>query len=328
MNARRRALRELAGLALAGLALPCRALASGSDYPSQPITIVVVYPPGGGADIVARDLGRKMTEAWNVPVVVENRPGAGTTLAAAHVAKAEPNGYTLLMTDVSFAIAPALYKKLPYDTVRDLAPISLVNGVADALVVNRDLPVHTVRELIDYARARPGQLSYASAGNGTLNHLAPEIFCRMAGLDMTHVPYKGAIAALNDVMAGRCQVYVGALVSVLPQLRDGRVRVLAVTGAHRSALLPDVPTVAESGLSGYDAEAWYGLLAPAATAPAIIEKLNRQVAIISSEADFRRRMVAQGNEVVAGTPAEFAAFLRAEIAKWRVAVAAAGASVD
>jgi tripartite-type tricarboxylate transporter receptor subunit TctC len=332
LEARRRVLRRLASLAALapfGALAPLGATrAAGSDYPSQPITIVVVYPPGGGADIVARDLGRKMTEAWNVPVVVENRPGAGTTLAAAHVAKADPNGYTLLMTDVSFAIAPSLYKKLPYDTVRDLAPINLTNGVADALVVNGDVPVHTVQELIAYARQHPGKLTYASAGNGTLNHLAPEIFKKMAGIDMTHVPYKGAIAALNDVMAGRCQVYVGALVSVLPQLHDGKIRVLAVTGAHRSELLPDVPTVAESGLPGYDAEAWYGLLAPARTPSAIIDKLNREVASIMTQPDFRKRMVAQGNEVIASTPAEFARFLQAEIAKWRTAVATAGASVD
>jgi tripartite-type tricarboxylate transporter receptor subunit TctC len=332
LDERRRALRQLASLAalapFGALAPLNTTRAAASDYPSQPITIVVVYPPGGGADIVARDLGRRMTEAWNVPVVVENRPGAGTTLAAAHVAKADPNGYTLLMTDVSFAIAPALYKKLPYDTVRDLAPISLTNGVADALVVNGDVPVHTVQELIAYARRNPGKLTYASAGNGTLNHLAPEIFKKMAGIDMTHVPYKGAIAALNDVMAGRCQVYVGALVSVLPQLHDGKIRVLAVTGAHRSELLPDVPTVAESGLPGYDAEAWYGLLAPSRTPPAIIDKLNREVASIMTQPDFRKRMVAQGNEVIAGTPAEFARFLQTEFAKWRTAVATAGASVD
>jgi tripartite-type tricarboxylate transporter receptor subunit TctC len=329
---RRRLLRQLASMAalapFGALAPRGRARAAELDYPSQPITIVVVYPPGGGADIVARDLGRRMTEAWNVPVVVENRPGAGTTLAAAHVAKARPDGYTLLMTDVSYAIAPALYKRLPYDPVRDLEPISLTNGVADALVVNDAVPVHTVQELIAYAKANPGKLSYASAGNGTLNHLAPEIFKKMAGVDMTHVPYKGAIAALNDVMAGRCQVYVGALVSVLPQLRDGKIRMLAVTGAHRSELLPDVPTVAEAGLPGYDAAAWYGLLAPAGTPPAIVDKLSREVANIMTQPDFRQRMVAQGNEVVAGTPADFRRFLQAEFEKWRAAVAISGASVD
>jgi tripartite-type tricarboxylate transporter receptor subunit TctC len=332
LDGRRRVLRRLASLAaltpLSALAPWGTARAAGSDYPSQPITIVVVYPPGGGADIVARELGRKMTQDWSVPVVIENRPGAGTTLAAAHVTKAEPNGYTLLMTDVSFAIAPALYKQLPYDTVRDLAPVCLTNGVADALVVNADLPVRTVQELIAYARQHPGKLTYASAGNGTLNHLAPEIFKKMAGVEMTHVPYKGAIAALNDVMAGRCQVYVGALVSVLPQLSQGKIRMLAVTGAHRSELLPDVPTVSESGLPGYDAEAWYGLLAPARTPPAIIEKLSREVTSIMTQTDFRKGMVAQGNEVVAGTPAEFARFLQVELAKWRTAVATAGARVD
>jgi tripartite-type tricarboxylate transporter receptor subunit TctC len=323
---RRRTLLRLA--ALSALTPLASARAAEAPFPNKPITIVVVYPPGGGIDILARNLGRRLTEAWGVSVIVENRPGAGTTLGAAHVAKSPPDGYTLLLTDVSFSIAPGLYKHLPYDAVKDFAPISLTNLVNDILVVNADVPVKTIPELIAYARKNPGKLTYASAGNGTLNHLAPEIFKRMAGVDMVHVPYKGAIAALQDVMAGRCQVYVGALISVLPQLSEGKIRAIAVTGAHRSALLPKVPTVAEAGLSGYDATSWYGLLAPAGTPPAVIDKLNKEVTRIVGEPAFRKDLVSQGNEVVAGTPEAFKQFLVADIAKWRIAVANAGATVD
>jgi tripartite-type tricarboxylate transporter receptor subunit TctC len=325
-SGRRRTLLRLAALS-ALTPLACTRAASPA-FPNKPITLVVVYPPGGGIDILARNLAHRLTDAWGVPVIVENRPGAGTTLGAAHVAKSAPDGYTLLLTDVSFSIAPGLYKHLPYDAIKDFAPISLTNLVNDILVVNAEVPAKTIPELIAYAKKNPGKLTYASAGNGTLNHLAPEIFKRMAGVDMVHVPYKGAIAALTDVMAGRCQVYVGALISVLPQLGEGKIRAVAVTGAHRSELLPNVPTVAESGLPGYDAVSWYGLLAPAGTPQAVIDKLNKEVTRIVDEPAFRKDLVSQGNEVVAGTPEAFSRFLVADIAKWRIAVANAGATVD
>jgi tripartite-type tricarboxylate transporter receptor subunit TctC len=325
-SGRRRTLLRLA--ALSALTPLASTRAASPAFPNKPITLVVVYPPGGGIDILARNLAHRLTDAWGVPVIVENRPGAGTTLGAAHVAKSAPDGYTLLLTDVSFSIAPGLYKHLPYDAIKDFAPISLTNLVNDILVVNAEVPAKTIPELIAYAKKNPGKLTYASAGNGTLNHLAPEIFKRMAGVDMVHVPYKGAIAALTDVMAGRCQVYVGALISVLPQLGEGKIRAVAVTGAHRSELLPNVPTVAESGLPGYDAVSWYGLLAPAGTPQAVIDKLNKEVTRIVDEPAFRKDLVSQGNEVVAGTPEAFSRFLVADIAKWRIAVANAGATVD
>ncbi|GAA4334415.1 tripartite tricarboxylate transporter substrate binding protein [Pigmentiphaga soli] len=324
-------IRKTVGAALvAGLAAATTggAAVAADSYPSKPIRIVVVYPPGGGIDIIAREMGKKLTDVWGVPVVVENRPGAGTTLGANAVAKSAPDGYTLLMTDISFAIAPSLYKSLPYDTVRDFAPISLVNLVTDIMVAHPDVPANNVKELIALAKARPDGLVYASAGNGTLNHLAPEMFKSMAGINMVHVPYKGALAALNDVMAGRGQIYVGALISTVPQIKAGKIKAIAVTGAHRSPVLPDVPTIAESGVPGYDVAAWYGLLAPAGTPQAIVDKINKEVVRIVKEPEFAKRLADDGNEVVGSSPKEFATFLDSEIAKWRKAVVSAGATVD
>lgn len=298
------------------------------EWPTKPVRIVVVYPPGGGIDLIARNLGKQLSDLWGVPVVVENRPGAGTTLGAGVAAKSPADGYTLLMTDVSFAIAPGLYKSLPYDTLRDFAPITLLNTVDDILVVNPSVPANNVRELIALAKAKPGGLMYASAGNGTLNHLAPEMFKQAAGIDLVHVPYKGALAALTDVMAGQVQVYIGALGSVVPQIKAGRLKAIAVTGTRRSPVLPDVPTVIESGLPGYDVAAWYGLLAPVGTPDAVVQKVQRDVARFAREPAFRQGLSADGNEVVAGTPAEFAGFLEREVAKWRKAVVDAGAKVD
>lgn len=325
---RRRVAAAAAALLFASVALAQTAAPTGADWPNKPVRIVVVYPPGGGIDLIARNLGKKLSELWNVPVVVDNRPGAGTTLGAGVVAKSPADGYTLLMTDVSFAIAPGLYKSLPYDTLRDFAPITLLNTVDDILVVNPSVPANNVRELVALAKAKPGTLMYASAGNGTLNHLAPEMFKQAAGIDMIHVPYKGALAALTDVMAGQVQVYIGALGSVVPQIKAGRLKAIAVTGTRRSPVLPDVPTVIESGVPGYDVAAWYGLLAPVGTPPAIVDKIQRDVARFAREPAFRQGLSADGNEVVAGTPAEFSSFLEREVAKWRKAVVDAGAKVD
>ncbi|WP_343928284.1 tripartite tricarboxylate transporter substrate-binding protein [Pigmentiphaga daeguensis] len=223
---------------------------------------------------------------------------------------------------------PSLYRSLPYDTRRDLVPVSLINLVADVLVVNPEVPATSVRELIDLARRQPRGLIYASAGNGTLNHLAPELLKSMAGVDMVHVPYKGALAALNDVVAGRGQVYIGALASAVPQVKAGKLRALAVTGARRSAVLPDLPTMAEAGVPGYDVNAWYGLLAPGGTPAGVVDRIQRDVARIGREPAFERMLAADGNEPVLGTPAEFATFLDREIGKWRRAVLDAGAVVD
>ncbi len=303
-------------------------IAATVDYPVKPVRLVVVYPPGGGIDILARAIGQKLTDAWGAPIIVDNRPGAGTTIGATIVAKAAPDGYTLLMTDVSFAITPSLYAHLPYDPLKELEPITLVNRVTDILVVHPSLPVNSVKELIAYAKANPGKILYASAGNGTLNHLAPEMLKVMAGFDMVHVPYKGAIAALADVISGREQLYIGALISTVPHIRANRLRALAITGKSRSAVFPDLPTIAESGIADYDVSAWYGLLAPAGISRQIVDRLNKEVRKAIQEPDIKQRLAADGSEAVGSSPEEFGTFIRSEIKKWAKAVKAAGATVD
>lgn len=303
-------------------------IAATADYPVKPVRVVVVYPPGGGIDILARAIGQKLTDTWGSSFIVDNRPGAGTTIGAAIVAKAPADGYTLLMTDVSFAITPTLYARLPYDPLKELAPVTLVNRVTDILVVHPSLPVKSVKELIAYAKANPGKILYASAGNGTLNHLAPEMLKAMAGFDMVHVPYKGAIAALADVISGREQLYIGALISTVPHIKANRLRALAITGRGRSSVLPDLPTIAESGVPDYDVSSWYGLLAPAGTPRDIVDKLNKEVRKTIQEADILQRLAADGSEAVGSSPEEFGSFIRSEINKWEKAVKAAGAKVD
>jgi tripartite-type tricarboxylate transporter receptor subunit TctC len=298
------------------------------DYPTKPIRLVVVYPPGGGIDILARSMGQQLVEAWGVPIVVDNRPGAGTTIGAATAAKAAPDGYTLLMTDVSFAITPSLYTRLSYDAQKSFAPVSLLNLVTDVLVVHPALPVTSVKELIAHAKANPGKILYASAGNGTLNHLAPEMLKAMAGIDLVHVPYKGALAALADVVSGSAPVYIGALASTVPHITAGRLRALAITGKKRSPLLPNLATVAESGLPDYDVSAWYGLLAPAGTPRQVVERINAQVRTAIQSKEVQQQLALQGAEPVAGSPEEFKAFIAKEISKWAAAVKAAGAKVD
>jgi len=322
---RRLTRRALLGAGAASLALPV--FSSESEF-SRPVRIVVVYPPGGGIDLLARSLGQRLSTEWKVPVLVENRPGAGTTIGAAAVAKSPPDGDTLLMTDVSFAITPSLYKRLPYDPVRSFAPICLTNLVTDVLVANPEVPARNARELIELARRNPGSLSYASAGNGTLNHLAPDMLRSMAGIKVLHVPYNGALAALNDVIAGREQFYIGALNSALPQIKAGRLRALAVTGERRSPLLPEVPTIAESAVPGYSVAAWYGMLAPAGTPAARVERISRNLATLLREPEFAQRVESDGNEIVASSPAEFSTFIHNEIAKWGKAAADAQVMIE
>lgn len=309
----------------------CALYAAEPDYPVKPIRLVVVYPPGGGIDLLARVMGQQFTGSWGQPIVVDNRPGAGTTIGAATVARAPADGYTLLMTDVSFAITPSLYSSLPYDPKKSFAPISLVNLVTDVLVVHPSLPVTTVKELIAHAKANPGKILYASAGNGTLNHLAPEMLKAMTGIELVHVPFKGAIAALTDVVAGRQQLYIGALASTVPHVQAGRLRGIAITGKKRSPMLPNLPTIAESGvreLRDYDVSAWYGLLAPAGTSRPIIHAVYQQVRKALQSQGVQRQLAEQGSEPVGSTPGEFEAFLSAEMSKWSAAVKVAGARVD
>ena len=320
----RHALFVLTLLALSGLAGPSWAAAS---YPSKPVRVVVVYPAGGGIDIVTRAVSLKLSEAWGASFVIDNRPGAGTTLGTALAARAPSDGYTLLMADVSFAISPALYRNLPYDP-KDFVPVSLLNLVTDILVVHPGLPAKSVKELIARAKSSPEKILYASPGNGSLGHLAVEKLKAESGIDLVHVSYKGGAPALSDVINGSAPVYIGALNLPLPHIRAGRLRALGITGLTRSPLLPDLPTVAESGVPGYDVSAWYGMFAPTGTPSEIIQRLSAGVAKAIRSEDIVQRLVSDGNEPVGSTPAEFRSLLASEMLKWSAAVRVANAKID
>ena len=301
----------------------------GQAYPAKPIRLVVPFPAGGTTDILARAVGQKLTEAWGQPVVVDNRPGAGGNIGAELVAKAAPDGYTLLMGTVgTHAINASLYAKMPYDHIKDFAPVILVAGVPNVLVVNPAVPVNSVQELIAYAKANPGRLNFASSGSGTSIHLSGELFKVMAGVQMTHIPYKGSAPALQDLIGGQVQLMFDNLPSALPQIKGGKLRALAVTSATRAAALPDVPTVAEAGLPGFEASSWFGVLAPAGTPVAIIARLNAEIAKWLASPEAREKLASQGANAAGGSPEDFAKHIAAETAKWQKVVKESGAKVD
>ncbi len=306
------------------------AVASAQTYPAKPIRLVVPYPPGGPLDIMARAIGQKLTEAWNQPVLVDNRAGAGGNIGADLVAKSAPDGYTLLMGAVAtHAINPTLYSKIPYDPVKDFAPVALVAQVPNILVVNPAVPATTVRELIDLARAKPGYLNFGSGSTGSTGHLAGELFKAMAGVQMVHIPYKGAAPAMADLLAGQVQLMFDNLANSLPNVKAGRLRALAVTTLARSPAMPDLPTIAESGLPGFDLTTWFGLMAPAGTPPEIVARLNAEIVRALNAKDMRERLQKMGAEPLAvNTPEHFAAFIRAEAEKYAKVVKDSGAKVD
>jgi tripartite-type tricarboxylate transporter receptor subunit TctC len=290
---------------------------------------VVPFPPGGATDILARDVAQKLTEAWGQSVVVDNRPGAGGNIGSELVAKAPPDGYTLLMGTVgTHAINASLYAKMPYDHIRDFAPVILVAGVPNVLVVNPALPVNTVAELIAYAKANPGKLNFASSGNGTSIHLSGELFKVMAGVQMTHVPYKGSAPAVADLISGQVQLMFDNLPPSLPQIKAGKLRALAVTSSTRAPALPDVPTMAEAGLPGFEASSWFGVLAPAGTPPAIVAKLNAEIARWLATPEAKERLSKQGADAAGGSPEDFVKHIAAETTKWAKVVKDSGAKVD
>jgi len=304
-------------------------MAGAQGYPAKPIRIVVPFPPGGATDILARAVAQKLTDAWGQAVVVDNRPGAGGNIGSEIVAKAAPDGYTLEMGTVgTHAINASLYAKMPYDHVKDFAPVILVAGVPNVLVVNPSLPVSSVQELIAYAKANPGKLNFASSGNGTSIHLAGELFKVMAGVQMTHIPYKGSAPALQDLIGGQVQLMFDNLPPSLPHIKAGKLRALAVTSATRSSALPDTPTIAESGLPGFEASSWFGVLAPAGTPPAIIARLNAEIGAWLASAEAKEKMLALGANIGGGSPEDFARHIAAETAKWQKVVKASGAKVD
>jgi tripartite-type tricarboxylate transporter receptor subunit TctC len=305
------------------------ALASAQSYPTKPIRIVVPFPPGGATDILARDVAQKLTEAWGQQVIVDNRPGAGGNIGSELVARSAPDGYTLEMGTVgTHAINASLYAKMPYDHLKDFVPVILVAGVPNVLVVNSALPVNSVAELIAYAKANPGKLNFASSGSGTSIHLSAELFKVMAGVQMTHIPYKGSAPALQDLLGGQVQLMFDNLPPSLPQIKAGKLRALAVTTATRAPALPDVPTVAEAGLPGFESSSWFGLLAPAGTPPAIVVKLNAEVAKWLATPDAKERLAKQGANAVGGSPEDFEKHIAAETVKWAKVVKDSGARVD
>ncbi len=304
------------------------AVAVGQGYPERPIRVIVPYAPGGGTDITTRTVAQRLTESLKSPVVVDNRPGAAGNIGKEIAARSTPDGYTLLTAGLSFAVNPSLFTKLGYDPVRDFDPISLIATAPLIVVVHPSVPVTSIRELVALAKAKPGGLNYASGGIGTGNHVAGELFKYMANVDIVHVPYKGGGPALTDVVAGHVQILFNTSTSTVPFLKSGKLRALAVTGAQRSPGMRELPTVAESGLPGFDVGVWFGLVAPARTPRPIIEKLNREIVRISRLPDAREQFAAQGADPVGSTPLEFAQHIRAEVAKWAKVARAANLKAE
>jgi tripartite-type tricarboxylate transporter receptor subunit TctC len=304
--------------------------AQAQGYPAKPIRFVVPFPPGGPLDIMARVIGAKLQEAWGQPVLVDNKPGAGGGIGADAVAKSPGDGYTLLMGAVStHAINPTLYAKIPYDPVKDFVPVTLVAQVPNILVVNPSLPVKSVKELIEYAKAKPGALSFASGSTGSTGHLAGELFKTMAGVDMVHIPYKGAAPAMFDLLAGQTQLMFDNIANALPQVKSGKLRALAVTTAKRASAMPELPTIDESGLHGFDLTTWFGVFVPARTSKELVDRLNGEILKALTGKDGRERLAAMGTEPPAiATPAEFALFVQREEAKYAKVVKASGARVE
>ncbi len=306
-----------------------QAKSAGPSFPIKPIRLIVPFAPGGGNDTLTRAIGQKLTESLSQQVVVDNRAGAGGVVGAEIVAKATPDGHTLLMGSSSLAVNASLIAKLPYDPLKDFAPIALVGATSYLLVVHPSLPIKSVSELIAFAKARPGHLNYASGGIGSPLHLAAELFKGMAGVNLTHIPYKGGVPAVSAVLGAEAQVVFGSVTTTLSTVKSGRLRALAVTSAQRSALLPELPTVAEAGVPGYEATNWYGVLAPAGTPQVIIAKLNAELIKTLQMPDLRERMLSnQGIEPLGSPPEQFAAYLRDEVAKWAKVTKAVGISAQ
>ena len=306
-------------------------LANAADeaYPSKPIRLVVPFPAGGPLDVVARAIGQKLTDAWGQPVIIDNRPGAGGNIGADLVAKSAPDGYTILEGALStHAVNVSLYGKMPYDPIRDFAPITLVAVTPNVLVLNPSVPANSVQELIAYAKAHPGKLSFGSGSNGSAGHLAGEAFKAEAGVDMVHIPYKGGAPAMQALLAGDTQLMFDNLSNSTPQLKAGKIKALAVTTAKRSALAPELPTLAEAGLPGLDIYTWWGFLAPAGTPKEIIAKWNAEVMRILVTPEMKAFFAQQGAEPAPTSPEEFSALIRREITKYAKIVKDSGAKVD
>ena len=317
--------------ALCAVALAVAALAPsawGQTYPAKAIRIVVPFPAGGTSDILSRAIGQKLTEEWKQPVVVDNRPGAGANIGAEIVVKSPPDGYTLLLASTIHTINPSLYRKLAYDPIRDFTPITLIAATSQVLAVHPSLPVRTVKELVAYAKKRPGQIHYSSAGNGSQPHLTAELFKSRTGIDIIHVPYKGGPPAINDLLAGHVALSFATSPSAVPHVKSGKLRALAVSTAKRISALPDVPTIDESGVPGFEASGANGLVGPAGMPAAVVEKLNAAIVRIVKEPAMQKFLNEPGAAPLTTTPAEYGAYIRSEVAKWAKAVKDSGARVD
>ena len=311
---------------LLALAAP---LACAQTFPERPVRFVVGFTPGGPSDILARALGQKLGERFTQQVIVENRPGAGGNIAAELVAKSAGDGYTWLLGNNSIlATNQSLYQKLGYDPVADFAPVALVAIQPNILVVNPGVAASSVKELIALAKSRPGELNYASSGSGAAAHLAGELFKAMTGVQMQHIPYKGAQPALTDVIAGQAQLMFATSASVIPYIKAGRLRALAVTTAKRSASVPDLPTVAEAGVPGFEAITWHGVVVPAATPATLVDRINRDIVAVLRLPDLRERLESLGAEISSGTPRDFADYIAREIPKWAKVVKDSGARAE
>ncbi|MBI2959142.1 MAG: tripartite tricarboxylate transporter substrate binding protein [Betaproteobacteria bacterium] len=314
---------------LVAVALLAPLPAPAADYPVKPITLVLAYPPGGPADVLGRTIGKKTGEIFRQTFIIDNRPGAGGNIAAEHAARAVPDGYTLLLGDQSTLVANAsLYKKLTYDSGKDFAPIAFIGTQANILIVHPSVQARSVSELIALAKANPGKINFASGGYGVASHLSGELFKSLAGINIVHVAYKGTGPATQDLIAGHVQMSFPASTSVIGHIKAGKVRALAVTTAKRTAILPDIPTVAESGLPGFDLATWHGIVAPAATPKDILAKLERAIIAALRDPGVREALSKIGEDIVAGSQEEFAAFIRSEAPKWKAIVKLSGAQLD
>jgi tripartite-type tricarboxylate transporter receptor subunit TctC len=311
---------------LAAMAMPAFAAENAQDYPSKPIRLVVPFTPGGSTDILARVIGMKLTEAWGRQVVIDNRPGAGGNIGVDLVAKSPADGYTLVMGHIgTFGVNPTLYPKLPYDPIKDFQPITLVALVPNMLSVNPALPAKSVKELIALAKAKPGTINFGSGGNGSAAHLAGEYFKLMTKTEITHIPYRGTSPAVTDLIAGQIQMIITGVPPTLNFVKTGKLRALAVATSKRLPLLPDLPTISEAGVPGYEATQWYGVLAPAGTPKPIVAKLNAEMAKAIKGPDVREKLAADAAEPVGNSPEEFGAFIKKEIARWAPVIKASGA---
>lgn len=298
------------------------------SWPTKPVRMIIAFPPGGPTDLVSRVLAQKLSEQLGQQVIVDNKPGAGGNIAAELAARAAPDGYTIFYNTSAIVIGPALYGKVNYDTLKDFAPVLLTASVPMVLVVNPQLPARSVKEFVDLAKTRSGALNYSSSGTGTITHLASAMMSTQTGIQTQHIPYKGSAPGLVDLASGQTQFMIDTINTVLPYVRDNRLRGLAVTSAKRSPLLPDLPTLAEAGISGFEAAAWQGIVVPTGTPHEIVQKLNAEVNKALTHPDIRSRLAAQGADILGGTPAEYAAYLRSEMPRWAKAVKDSGAKAE